>query len=108
MAHELGRDDVGGDVHPAAGAAAHLEHPGVDEHLHRLAQRRPADLHLRGERALAWQPVARSQLAGADLLRDLVRGLLERAARLDGGEHGHPRSLGPAVAALGAVVLALG
>ena len=61
--------------------------PGVDEHLDRLAQRRAADLHLRGERALARQLVADAQLADADLVRDLLGGLLERSARLDGREH---------------------
>src|SRR3954452_19739658 len=89
LAHELDRDDVGRDEHAAPRTAAHGEQSRLAEHLDGLAQRRPADLHLRGQRALAGQLVAHAQLAPTDLLGDLFRGLLEGATGTDGLEHAH-------------------
>src|SRR4051794_24782051 len=87
LADELDADDVGGDEHAAAGAAADLQQAGFDEDLDGLAQRRPADLHLRGEGPLARKLVADPQLTDADLVRDLLGRLLEGPTRLHRREH---------------------
>ena len=78
---EVARHELAADEDAAGLAAAHLEHAGVDERLDGLANGRPADLHLRGEVALGRQPVAGMQLAGAQLVGDLLERLLERAPR---------------------------
>ena len=68
---------------PAGLAAPDLEHAGLGQHLDRLAQGRAADLHARGKLALGGEAVAHVQVAGLDLLRDLLDGLLEGAPRGD-------------------------
>ena len=85
-AQQLARHQLGGHEDAARLAAAHLEHARLGQHLDRLAQGRAADPHLRGQLALGGQAVADVQVAGLDLLGDLLDGLLEGPARRDGLE----------------------
>ncbi len=79
-AQELARDQLRADEDPAGLAAAHVEHAGLGQRPHRLAQGRAADPHLGGELALGGEAVADVQVARLDLLGDLLDGFLERAA----------------------------
>ena len=88
-AQQLARHQLRGDEDAAGLAAADLEHAGLAERLDRLAQGRAADPHLGGQLALGGQPVAGVQVAGLDLLGDLLDGLLERPAGRDGLEGAH-------------------
>ena len=78
---QLARNQLGGHEDAARLSSAHLEHAGLGERLDRLAQRRPADAHLRRQVSLGGQAVAGMQVARLDLVGDLLDGFLERPAR---------------------------
>jgi hypothetical protein len=77
--HKIARHQLAADEDPAGLAAADLEHACVHQRLDGLADGRPADLHLRREIAFGGQPVARMEVAGTQLVGDLLQSLLERA-----------------------------